>query len=291
MKTKLLSHIILYINNRNLLPYSLLGIVSSAYLCLGCSESENKANIPKGEYIYRLHDEYLFISPAPEKKGILKYPWEDDVANNLPKITKEFFRCKGSHLNPDRSFKKNGKTIKISDCGGIDKHSLPFRDNQEFIYSILLKLLNHLQAKTGKRVVITSGHRCPEHNTYVDDSLGNSYSKHMIGAEVSFYMQGLENQPEKVLEFLLDYYRENANYKGQPEFVEFKRYEKEDCNVSIPPWYNKEVFIKLFKPNEGRNLDNRHLYPYLSIQVRYDINREERVVYSWEEANQNYRRK
>lgn len=286
MKTKL-SHNSLYLNNLNLY---LWGIVLS-FLCLGCSESENKANIPKGEYIYRLHDEFVFIPPAPEKIIVHKYPWEEDVVNNLPKITKEFFRCKGNHHNPDRIFKKNGKEIKISDCGGIDKHSLPLRDNQEFIYPILIKLLNHLQVKTGKRVVITSGHRCPEHNTYVDDSLCNSYSKHMIGAEVSFYVQGLENQPERVLECLLDYYRENPSYKEKAEFVEFKRYEKGDSNVTIPPWYNKEIFIKLFKPNEGRNLDNRHLFPYFSIQVRYDVDREERVVYSWELANQNYRRK
>ena len=32
-------------------------------------------------------------------------------------------------------------------------------------------------------------------------------------------------------------------------------------NVLIPPWYNKEILIKLFKKNEGRDLDNRHPYP------------------------------
>jgi hypothetical protein len=287
MKTRL-SHIILYIKALNLINFSTIGF----YACFcSCSESENKTNAHMGEYIYRLHDEYLFTLTAPEKKRSPKYPWEEETVNNLPKITKEFFRCKGSHLNSDRSFKKNDKTIKISDCGGLEKHSLPLRDSREFIYPILLKLLNYLQVKTGKRVVITSGHRCPEHNTYVDDSLSNSYSKHMIGAEVSFYVQGLENQPENVVECLLSYYRENDNYKEKLEFIEFKRHEKGDCNVTTFPWYNKEVFIKLFKPHEGRNLDNPHLYPYLSIQVRYDVDREERVVYSWEQANQNYLRK
>lgn len=255
--------------------------IIAALICSGCSESEDT---PKGEFIYRLHDEYLFVPPRPEKKAFPKYPWDNEIAQGIPKITKEYFRCKGCSLNPAKKIEKEGKVVTLSDCGGVNKHSLPLRDNKEFIYPILIDLLNYIQEKTGKKVIITSGHRCPEHNTYVDSSPSNSYSKHMIGAEVSFYVQGLEHQPERVINHLLSY------YQGQPDYV-FKRYEKGDTNVSIPPWYNKEVYIKLSMPCEGRNFDNQHPYPYISIQVRYDKDKQERVIYSWELANKNYFRK
>ena len=29
------------------------------------------------------------------------------------------------------------------------------------------------------------------------------------------------------------------------------------------PWFNKEIFIKLYRKSEGRDGDNRHPYPYL----------------------------
>lgn len=276
---KLLSHIT---------PFSGIMKCLLILLCSGCSESEEVYNNPKGEYIYRLHNEYMFTPPEPKKNELPLHAWNDNTVNGVPKITKEYFRCKGCSANPYKSVERKDETVVIADCGGIDKHSLPIRDGKEFIYPIQIDLLNHLQSKTGKRVIITSGHRCPEHNTYVDASNTNLYSKHLIGAEVSFYIQGMEYQPEKVVHLLLDYY--SANYPKQSDYTDFKRYEKEDSHTSTQPWYNKEVFIKLFKQNEGRNFDNNHLYPYISIQVRYDKDRQERVNYSWQQA-QNYWRK
>lgn len=138
--------------------------------------------------------------------------------------------------------------------------------------------------------MITSGHRCPEHNTYVDPSPENQTSKHMIGAEVSFYVQGYEDKPEKIIKLIQTYYLETSKYRGLKEFQEFKRYEKSTL-VSSSPLMNKEIFIKFFKKKEGRNFDNRHPYPYINIQVRYDWDHHEKVTYTWDKANKNLLRK
>ena len=130
--------------------------------------------------------------------------------------------------------------------------SLPLLNNKEFIYPILIDLLNYIQDKSDKKVVITSGHRCPEHNAYIDSSKENQASKHMIGAEVSFYVKGLEDQPEKVIKLIQSYYQE------KPKICRFKRISRNlnamrkiITNVSSFPWMNKEIFVKLFK-KKGR---------------------------------------
>ncbi len=269
-------------------------ILAGSILAFGTScqqeEPEQNKTFGPGEPISRGNDERLAI-PPPKQMPPPLYPWSDMRVSHLPMITKEFFRCKGSPLNPERAIERNGKTERISDCGGTDRHSLPLKEDREFIYPILITLLNHVQSKTQKRVVITSGHRCPEHNTYVDPSSQNSYSKHLIGAEVSFYVQGMENEPATIVDILADYYKNDSPFKDKEEYFPLQRYEKKDTNVSTPPWYNKEVFIKLFKREEGRNFDNRHPFPYLAIQVRYDADSNERVTYSWEKAYKNYLRR
>jgi hypothetical protein len=262
----------------------------------GCSSGDEaskdqvRAWNQKGEYIYRVHDEYLFVPPPPEKVVPPPYPWDKGVVSHYPKITKEFFRCKGSSLNPVRTVPQNGEIVRYYDCGGSEKHSLPLRETREFIYPILIELVNYIQAKAGKRVVITCGHRCPEHHMYADPSEENQYSKHMIGAEVSFYVQGMEEQPDMIIKYIQDFYKESPKYQGQADYEEFKRYEKNDSHIATPPWYNKEIFVKLFKKKEGRDFDNRHPYPYISIQVRYDSELKEKVIYTWEKANRNYHR-
>ena len=112
----------------------------------------------------------------------------------------------------------------------------------------------------------------------------------MLGAEVDFYVQGMEKNPEKIVELILVYYHAQPKYKGLKEFEEFKRYEKKESHVLTPPWVNKELFIKLYKKNEGRDFDNRHPYPYISLQVRYDWDRQEPVTYSWDKDFRNFHR-
>lgn len=263
-------------------------------LCSNCSSPDEQYSNhlhrnQKGEYIYRRQNESTTSIPPPEKIPPTAYPWNKKEVGHFSKISKEFFRCKGSSLHPYHSSIIKGEVVRHYDCNGANKHSLPLKDGKEFIYPILIELVNHIQEVTGKRVVITSGHRCPDHNTYVDPSLSNQYSKHMIGAEVSFYVQGLEDYPEDIVTILQTFYKENPRYSGNREFEEFKRYEK-DTNVSTQPWYNKEIFIKIHKKNEARNFDNRHPYPYLAIQVRYDRDNNENVIYNSNKAFHNYHR-
>jgi hypothetical protein len=74
-----------------------------------------------------------------------------------------------------------------------------------------------------------------------------------------------------------NYYKETSLFKGDKEYLEFKRYEKEDVNTRTPPWFNKEIFVKLFMADEGRDFDNQHGFPYLSLQVRFDREKNEKV--------------
>jgi hypothetical protein len=267
-------------------------LVFLGVLLIGCSSDQKKTPLTlpansKGEYLYRHQGEYLFRLDSPALANRESYPWEEGLYSN---ITKEFFRCKGSHLNPVRLLHKEQELLRFYDCGGSQSHSLPLRNQKEFIYPILIDLLNYIQNRTRKRVVITSGHCCPDHNLYLDPSPANQTSKHLLGAEVDFYVEDFEYQPEKIVQCILKYYQETPKYKGLVDYEEFKRFDKEDLNLSTKPWYNQEIFLKLFKKTEGRDFDNRHPYPYLSIQVRYDWELKEKVNYSWEQAFRNFHR-
>jgi len=253
--------------------------------CSGIEKSENqhlRMKNAKGEYISRHSESYVYTIETPKKRTRDSYPWEVGKAKDLSKITKDFFRCKGSVLNPPYHDNVVDKTH--YDCEGQEKHSLPIVQGKEGVYPVLIEILNYLQVKTQKKVVITCGHRCPAHNTYADRSKANRVSKHMIGAEVDFYVSGMENSPDKIVDLIMQFYMENARYHNLIHYQNFSRFDGK-TNVSTKPWYNKEIFIKLFKKNEGRDFDNRHPYPYVSIQVRFDRELDERVVYSWERAN------
>lgn len=237
------------------------------------------------EPIYRSQSEICYpMSPIQHNPRSL-YPWESET--NLPKITKEFFRCKGSPLNPEiTDSTEPGNPMTFADCAGCSRHGLPIIRGKEGVYPILVELLNFVQKKTGKRVIITCGHRCPAHNTYADFSKENRVSKHQIGAEVDFYLQGMEERPQEVVGVLMQYFQESPDYKKDKEYQEFRRLQ--NTNLVVEPWYNKEILIKLFQKTEGRDGDNRHPHPYLSIQVKYDRQGKEAVHYSWAKAHQGY---
>jgi hypothetical protein len=238
-----------------------------SFLLVSCDQKDHS-----GSYLFRRSEEASLLPPPPEPQGRAPYPWEEGSVGGFPRITKDFFRCKGNRLNPpNNSFR---------DCQG-DAHGLPLKGGKEHIFPCLLEILNYIQEKTQKRVIITSGHRCPQHNTYCDPT--STSSKHLIGAEVDFYVEGMEKEPEEVLKLIWQY------YKGQKEYESFQRYERVGLNVSTPPWFNKEIFIKLYKENEGRNVDNQHSYPYLGLQVRYDRESKKSVVFDPKQA-QNYLR-
>lgn len=253
-------------------------------LLTGCSgleqsEQENlRRNNAKGEFILRSSSDKQFAIDTPAHRIRKRYPWENAYSGAHPKITKEFFRCKGNSLNPPHpDYKDPGRLANYFDCGGSQKHSLPLQGDKEFIYPILIDLLNYIQEKTECKVIITCGHRCPVHNAYVDSAPANQHSKHLIGAEVDFYVQGMEQNPQEVIHLLMQYYKEP-----------FQRLEKTE--LSTQPWYNKEILIKLYKKNEGRDWDNRHPYPYICIQVRHDNALNEKVTCSLQKAFNSYKR-
>lgn len=154
----------------------------------------------------------------------------------------------------------------------------------------MIDLLNYIQQKTGRRVIVTCGHRCPAHNAYADISKENRSSKHQIGAEVDFYVQGMEDRPLEIVGLAMQFFQETAPYAQDLNGYVFKPYERGDSQTRIKPWINKELYIKVFSADEGRDADNRHPYPYICFQVRFDHQTKEQVVYSWEKAHQGYPR-
>ena len=238
--------------------------------------------LAKAEPVVRKNSQKEYVLKEPVAKRAPIYPWDKKGPSKYTKITKEHFRCKGSFANPVRTVvQKNGSLERYFDCGGMDRHSLYLKEGQEYIYPVLLNLLNYIQEVSGHKVIITSGYRCPDHNAYVDPA--NHSSKHMVGAAVTFYVQDFDIQ--KVVLLIQKYYAQNK------ELSSFERYTKNDTDCSTPPWMNKEVYVKLYMGSEGRNPDNGHPFPYLSLQVRHDMIRDKKVAYSWEEAFRSYLRK
>lgn len=234
----------------------------------------------QGEYIYRKTGEEYYKPVLPVKKDRLSFAWEGRYQGGRGHITKEFFRCKGNLYNPPQLIKKGDQEILYRDCRGGERHSLPLRDGKEFVYPCLIDLLNYVQEKMNSRIIVTTGHRCPEHNSYADSSNKNLNSKHMIAGEVDFYVEGKESRYEEVIALIQAYYKEKAPFKGNADFENFKRLDKEKISLTTAAWYNKEILIKLYLPSEGRDLDNSHSYPYLGIQVLFDREKEEKVLYN-----------
>jgi hypothetical protein len=106
----------------------------------------------------------------------------------------------------------------------------------------------------------------------------------MIGAEVDFYVEGMESSMLSVVDLIMQYYKEQQGYQGKNEYERFLRLDSKLTNVATQPWYNKEILIKLYQKGEGRDFDNKHRHPYISLQVRFDRETSEKVVYSWDKA-------
>lgn len=270
-----------------------LRLLVGALFLSSCQGGEGE--IPHGLHrpmpITRFSDDRQFTPPLATPQPLPEYPWRRPAAPAaLAKITKYHLRCRGDWGHPFMPAERQGEKLYLTDCGGSDSHSLPLRDGKEFIYPILIDLLNAIQEQSGSEVAITSGHRCPEHHAYLDPYGEDLYSKHQIGAAVDFYVLGFEHHPKEVVTWIQNYYNACQETAGKREFTSFQRYKKEDTDVSTPPWYNKEVFIKLYLPHEGRNGDNAHSYPYICLQVRWDREKGQKVNYSWKEAYENFHR-
>lgn len=183
------------------------------------------------------------------------YPWEP-IHGSIPRITPYFFMCKGRIDHP-HVFSPQGQVI--FDCVGHVYHSMFLKEGRAFVYPILLKLLNYVQKELHAPVIITSGNRCVQHNSYISRENTNKKNKYMVGAQVDFYVYGYEEQPERVMEILQKFYVNQASAYSQFYSVQ--------TGMLSPSYKNQEVAIHLFDRTERRNSDNAHSYPYLSIEV------------------------
>lgn len=234
------------------------------FACSGLEQSQRdrlmEANATR-EPIYRNEEErVLVVAPEPQRRE--RYPWEERRGTLFPRITKEYFRCRGVTTHPPIQANNKGYYL---DCGGYASHSLPTRDGEEFIYPRLIELLNFVQEEAKQRVRITCGHRCPDHNRYAEPQKSSSY--HMIGAEVDFYVENFS--AEKVVGLLQKALDAPLKRTG---------------NV----WKNDEVTIRLYPPGEGRDIDNQHDLPYLALQLRKSEGKT--ISYTWHQANKGFYR-
>ena len=241
------------------------------------SESERirRLNLHR-ESIYRFAGEKFFPDAQIVLKPRVAYPWEAKMIGNYMRINKEFFRCPGRRNNPICDG--------VSDCGGVRSHSLPTEGGTEFVYPVLIDLLNYVQIKTGRRVVITCAHRCPIHNKYAEPMA--THSKHLVGAEVDFYVEGYEQDMAQIVEILVRFYRESEVYATQSEYTSFSVCTGNPRSLAHPGWKNREVAIRVFGPDEGRDFDNRHEHAYISIELLYNREARKKVHYNWNTANQ-----
>jgi hypothetical protein len=111
------------------------------------------------------------------------------------------------------------------------------------------------------------------HNTYSDNDKSARYSRHQIGAEVDFYVEGYENRPEEVVEVIQSYYQTPSNP------ISYKRFSKKRHGIQ-----NKEIRVSIAQVGEKRDGDNRHPYPYITIEVLYDRAKKKSVQYTWHKA-------
>jgi len=228
--------------------------------CSGLQQSELKErgrmNLVVEPITRRSSDSFFDLKDPKPAQNVPSYPWRNKYINGILRINKEFFRCKGHPSNPPlRLISSNGKATYQIDCEGSEMHSLPIRDGKEFIYPILIDLLNYIQEKMGKKVIITSGHRCPKHNFYVDSGTSNPVSKHLMGAEVDFYVEGIEDSPLPVIPVLQDFCAKNPLLKKDNQ------------------WINQDFIITCHEKGGMRNGDNQHPYPYITIELRIPFSR------------------
>lgn len=230
---------------------------------LGCTtlEEAHKQRVKEinevKEPIERLEGETSLVIAPPQGRPKVPYPWEEQYIGTLRKITKEFFRCKGSSSNPAEVV-KGKEAVYFYDC---TPHSLPIREGEEKVSPLLIDVLNFLQQKLEARVVITSAHQCPTHYKYLKKEKKSKMSRYLVGAKVDFYVEGHEKRPQEVEALINQFFKE-------PLKVQIKGQE----------WTNREVRLLLRKRGERRNRDNQHGHPYFTLE---DLT----FSYTWDHAH------
>ncbi len=259
--------------------YTLLLLMMLASACSGFEQSEKRrirqCNEKEGK-IFRLSGESLFSFAPIERKELEIYPWEVRESLEFPRITKEFFRCHGSQHHPHKVVESENKEIEIYDCNGIDEHGLVMKGGKEYVHTCFLELLNMLQDTFHQRVVITSGHRCPKHDRFINGYGKEKVTSYQIGAAVDFYVEGQEENSYRVIEKVMNFFCRDK----KSQFTK----KGEDC------WRNHEVIITLNPKTTPRNDDNLHPYPYITIELRYDREDKKPIVPTWRQAHYGYKR-
>src|SRR3989344_2655016 len=125
--------------------------LSTLFIFLGCSGMERterekiRQRNCKGEYIYRSQSDFFFPIAPPQLALRASYPWETE--GNLPRITKDFFRCKGSSLNPFM--------IDKGDCEGGSQHGLSVLNGKEGVVSLLMQYYQETPCYQGQKDYLT----------------------------------------------------------------------------------------------------------------------------------------
>ncbi len=97
----------------------------------------------------------------------------------------------------------------------------------------------------------------------------NRISKHQIGAEVDFYVQGMEDRPRKRSPaFSCSTIKKPLSIKTIRNTLNSSAMTSR--TIRHPALVNKEIFIKIYQKDEGRDADNRHPHAYITLQVRFD---------------------
>ena len=254
-------------------------MIKKAFLLLiislnACSSAETRLekkrmkNNNSTEKIYRHASEFAYQEELSVLVKRKPYPWENDAA--FPRITMDFLRCKGSLDNPVLK----GHEGAYEDCNGMHEHGLPYVDGDEFVYPVLITLLNKLQKAFESKVVVTSGHRCPKHHMYI--TCGESkISKYMIGARVDFTILGMEQYPELIIEKIKELHQTD-----EEKYQVFKS----DGPLA---WTNEEIRISVNKEGEHSTLQ-RKKHPVVTIDVRYDRQKKEAISLDWNKAYKGY---
>lgn len=238
----------------------------SLFLLVSCGsfeKSEKKKLMQKEKRVCAVvlqgGEKQLDLGPS-QSFEVAGYPWERYGFLLLP-ISKEHFRCKGSSLSPPKTFLSySGQLQTVQDCGG--DHSLPLKNDQEYIDPMLIDLLNALQDKLGAKVIVLIGHVCPVHAIYDNPMAPHKDFKYQLGAKVAFYVEG--NESQTVLKALADIYLQkdpNAVIKENSE----------------EGWSSSMVMARSMKQEQ-------EIYQAVTIEMKLDSQTKQSIYYDAKKA-------
>ncbi len=155
-------------------------------------------------------------------------------------------RCTGGEV----TLFERGAPVVYRDCAKGERHTRAMAKE-------IVALVEKLRCRFGERVVVTSGYRSWRHNLYswavlaAEKGSGNEVSrksKHMEGKAVDFHVRGLSYLQHKELSGQL---RRWAGLLERP--LRGSR---------------QAIWSRVYRPEEGRDPDNRHGFPYIHVELR-----------------------